>query len=98
MQEAPEWRATMLDRLTRRNPTPTEWFPRGANRSRPAVAAPYCRHMGDLILGAVLLWLAVFSAFGTNLVLRDGRRERVLGVSLIALGLVPCLIALWLGT
>ena len=73
-------------------------FPRGANRSRPAVAAPYCRHMGDLILGAVLLWLAVFIAFGTNLVLRDGRRERVLGVSLIALGLLPCLIALWIGT
>jgi len=54
--------------------------------------------MGDLILGGVLLWLAVFISLGTNLVLRDRRRERLLGASLIALGLLPCLVALWLGT
>jgi len=62
------------------------------------VAALYRGQMGDLILGGVLLWLAVFISLGTNLVLRDRRRERLLGASLIALGLLPCLVALWLGT
>jgi len=54
--------------------------------------------MGDLILGGVLIWLAVFVAWGTNFVLRDDRRHRVIGALLIALALVPTVIALWLGT
>ena len=54
--------------------------------------------MGDLILAGVLSWLIVFVWWGTNLLLRPGRRERVLGASLFAIGLVPSVIALWLGT
>ena len=52
--------------------------------------------MGDFILAGVLTWLTVFVAWGTNLVLRDGRRERLVGGLLIALALIPSLIALWL--
>jgi hypothetical protein len=52
--------------------------------------------MGDFILAGVLTWLTVFVAWGTNLVLRDDTRERVVGGLLIALALIPSLIALWL--
>ena len=52
--------------------------------------------MGDFILGGFLIWLTVFVWWGTNLVLRDGRRERVVGGLLIAVAPVPSLIALWL--
>jgi hypothetical protein len=54
--------------------------------------------MGDFILARVLIWLTVFTWWGTNLVLRDGPREKVVGGFLIALGLAPSLIALLLGT
>jgi hypothetical protein len=50
--------------------------------------------MADFILAGVLIWLAVFVAIGSNLVLRPGRRERVAGATLVALGFVPGVIAL----
>ena len=54
--------------------------------------------MGELILAGVLTWLMVFVWWGINLVLRAGRRDKVVGSFLIVLALVPSLIALWLGT
>jgi len=54
--------------------------------------------MGDFILAGVLTWLTIFVWWGTDLVLRARRREKVVGGLLIAVGLVPSLIALWLGT
>jgi len=51
-----------------------------------------------LILASILTWLLVFVWWGTELALRDGGRECVTGGVLIALGLVPTLIALWLST
>jgi len=54
--------------------------------------------MGELILAGVLTWLIVFVWWGTNLLLRPGRRDRVIGACLLAIGLVPSLFALWLGT
>ena len=54
--------------------------------------------MGDFILAGVLLWLTIFVWWGTTLVLRDGRRNKVLGGCLIALAVAPSLLALWLGT
>ncbi|HKO34109.1 MAG TPA: hypothetical protein VJY85_10225 [Candidatus Limnocylindria bacterium] len=54
--------------------------------------------MGELILAGVLTWLMVFVWWGTNLALRPGRRDKVVGGLLSALALVPSFIALWLGT
>ena len=54
--------------------------------------------MGEVVLVGVLTWLIVFVWWGTNLLLRRGRRERVIGAFLFAIGLVPSLIALWVGT
>jgi len=54
--------------------------------------------MGELILAGVLTWLIVFVWWGTNLLLRPGRRDRVIGACLLAIALVPSLFALWLGT
>ena len=54
--------------------------------------------MGELIVAGVLAWLTGFVWWGFDLVLRAGRREKVLGGIVIALGLVPTLIALTLGT
>jgi len=54
--------------------------------------------MADVILAAVLVWLLVLVWWGTELALRAGGRERVIGAVLIGLGLVPTLIALWLST
>jgi hypothetical protein len=54
--------------------------------------------VADLILAGVLMWLLVLVWWGTELALRAGGRERVIGGVLIALGLVPALIALWLST
>jgi hypothetical protein len=54
--------------------------------------------MDGLILGGVLAWLIAFVWWGMNLALRAGRREKVVGGILIAVALLPSLIALWLGT
>ena len=54
--------------------------------------------VGEWILAGVLTWLVVFTWWGTDVALRAGRRQKVVGGLLIALGLVPTLIALRLGT
>jgi len=54
--------------------------------------------MGELILAGVLTWVIVLVWWGTNLLLRPGRRDRVIGAFLFAIGLVPSVIALWVGT
>ena len=71
-------------------PAPTEV---GSQRSGDKIGS-----MGDFILAGVLTWLTIFVWWGTDLVLRARRREKVVGGLLIAVGLVPSLIALWLGT
>ena len=54
--------------------------------------------MGELIVAGVLAWLTAFVWWGCDLVFRAGRGVKVVGGLVIALGLVPTLIALRLGT
>jgi hypothetical protein len=54
--------------------------------------------VGDVIVAGVLAWLVVFVWWGTELLLRVGRRGKVLGGFFIALALIPSLVTLWRGT
>jgi hypothetical protein len=54
--------------------------------------------VGDVIVAGVLGWLVVCTWWGTEFAMRSGRREKTVGGFLIALGMVPALIALQLGT
>jgi hypothetical protein len=54
--------------------------------------------MGDLILAGVLMWLAIFVWWGTDLILRSDPRGKVVGGCLFVLALVPGGVAMWLGT
>ena len=54
--------------------------------------------MAEVILAGVLAWLTIFVWLAIELLLRTGRRAKVLGTILRTVAVVPSLVALWLGT
>ncbi len=54
--------------------------------------------VAEVILAGVLAWLTLFVWLAIELLLRTGRRAKVLGTFLIAVAVIPSIVALWLGT
>ena len=70
--------------------------PNGTTEVSPQCSDRTIGAMDDFVVAGVLLWLTVFAWWGTDLVLRSGNRAKLVGGVLIAVGVVPALIALWL--
>jgi hypothetical protein len=82
---------------------PADYGPTTAARPAPALVRPQVaggtiHFMAEVILAGVLAWLTIFVWLGIELLLRSKRRAKVLGTFLLAVAVIPSLVALWLGT